>query len=565
MAAELQVRAPMSRSGKGHAPDAGVPCSDAGAPALQRRQRYERFVETGDWTEWIETDVWPTFGAEAVEWIETWAVFGDGPRFGEPAELLPEWELLLWEWFEYRPGPAGEFVEWRWKDAIWGFPKGVGKSQVVAWLAILCTFGPWPIAPKGAVTRIAAASFEQAKEVFGNVQVACGGQGDIHPEHPLHGQFLVQDAQVLRSDGTPGRIERVAAAAGTTEGSKLSTLIVDEVHEFSSTRKQTFYTVNVNALAKRPDARAISISTAGVRGSTPPKDGDPLLWKIYGAGKAGQLGARTLFRWREASDSWDLDDPAQLRSAIRDAAGSAADRLFSVEDRAARYKAADTTVQDFRRRFLNQWVRIADDSWLKDHPTAWSKCSADINIPDGAQVVVGVDGARRLDCFAVVVAWKAPDGRHVWRSTVWQTEAPGEVIDHSAVRDHIVDLNERYWIVELVFDPSLLQLMAQDLERDHEIPITEVPQSTHRRAKIDQHAFELIVGGRIAHDGDPVLEEHVLNAAWRHSENVAVLSKGRSGGKIDALIAGAMASWALDTYDPEPELEQRPEPHLIVL
>lgn len=533
---------------------------------VDRNARYSEFIETGDWTGWDRAvDIWPTLGDVAVEWIESWCVFGDGPRFGEPAELLAEWELLLWEWFEYEPGPAGEWLGWRYSQALWGFPKGVGKSQVVAWLAVLCTFGPWPLAPKGAVTRIAASAFEQAKEVFGNVQVTCGGQGDIYPEHPLSGQYLVQDAQVLCSDGSPGRIERVAAAAGTTEGSKLSTLIVDEVHEFSSARKQQFFTVNWNALAKRPDSRGIAISTAGVRGSSPPKDSDGLLWKMYYAGSQGKLGDRWHFRWRQADDSFDLDSPEELRRAIRQAAGSAAGELFSVDDRAGRWMAADTTAQDFRRRFLNQWVRIADDSWLADHPRAWSGCRDDsLTIPDGAAVVVGVDGARKLDCFAVVIAWRSPDGRHVWRSKVWQA-GPGETIDYTEVRDHIVEVNGRYQILELVYDPSLLQLMAQDLEREHEINTTEVPQSTVRRSKIDTHCFGLIVGGRVAHDGDPVLEDHVISAAWRTSENAQVLSKGKSGGKIDALIAGAMASWHLDTHEDVPEPEQRPEPQLITI
>ncbi len=75
----------------------------------------------------------------------------------------------------------------------------------------------------------------------------------------------------------------------------------------------------------------------------------------------------------------------------------------------------------------------------------------------------------------------------------------------------------------------------------------------------------MIVGRKVAHDGDPVLEEHVLGAAWRMSESVQVLSKSRSGGKIDALIAGAMASWHLDTHEEEPEPEPQRDPQLIII
>jgi phage terminase large subunit-like protein len=55
------------------------------------------------------------------------------------------------------------------------------------------------------------------------------------------------------------------------------------------------------------------------------------------------------------------------------------------------------------------------------------------------------------------------------------------------------------------------------------------------------NAYELIVAGRVAHDGSPTFTDHVLSAAQRMSDSGWRLSKGKSKRKIDACIAMVMA------------------------
>jgi phage terminase large subunit-like protein len=53
--------------------------------------------------------------------------------------------------------------------------------------------------------------------------------------------------------------------------------------------------------------------------------------------------------------------------------------------------------------------------------------------------------------------------------------------------------------------------------------------------------YELIVKGRLTHDGDQPFANQVLNAVPRFNDRGFTLAKGKSRGRIDACIALALA------------------------
>ena len=71
----------------------------------------------------------------------------------------------------------------------------------------------------------------------------------------------------------------------------------------------------------------------------------------------------------------------------------------------------------------------------------------------------------------------------------------------------------------------------------------EVPQSDSRMVPASQSLYELVVQGKVEHEGEPAFTRHIESAVareafsggWRHS-------KGRSRKKMDAAIAAAMAA-----------------------
>lgn len=494
-------------------------------------------------------DLWPTHGRLAVRWIEKFLIHGEGDFFGKPFKLLPSQKLFLYRWYEYHPKTG----LWRYRRALKGEPKGGGKTEFVAAIGALEYAGPPEIAPASPLVQIAAASYDQADEVFRAVGTMLGGQKQVVTEAPLRRFFDVFDSEVQFTDGRPGKIERVAAAAGTNDGAKPTLFIADELHEWTG-NKVRVHTVIANGVSKRRNARILNISTAGAgRGAIPPAPSDSLLWKMYAEGKMQQadptLSPDLLFDWQEASEEWDLDDEAQRELAIREASPDAADVLWDTADRVRRYDDPTVPRHEYRRYFLNQWVDVLDDNWLSRAPGVWDTAKSDIQIPERAPVKVGVDMALRHDSVAVTLSHRLADGRSVWRSRVFTADQSGR-IDHVAVWHHIKSLP--YTVECVVYDPRFFELPARMLEEEGYMVI-EMPQSPERMGPAADHTYQRVLDAQILHDGDPILRSHVNNAVWREGERGRTLSKSKSGGHIDALIAGVMAEWEHDQPSPPPQ------------
>jgi len=228
----------------------------------------------------------------------------------------------------------------------------------------------------------------------------------------------------------------------------------------------------------------------------------------------------------EAPEGAAFDDPA-VWAACNPSYGAIQQESFYVD------QLTKQPEPSFRRFYLNQWTRSAE-SWLPSG--AWEACRSTLEIPAGAAVFAAVDAALYHDSTAVTFCAEV-DGRLVVRSKVWTGDQ-----DVADVLAYLRDLADRYRLVRVPYDPRFFDLAARQLQ-DEGIPMLEVPQSPERMIPICGHAWELIVSKRIAHDGDPILEDHVLSAVQRPGERGWTLSKGRSKRLIDACIAMVLALW----------------------
>src|SRR3546814_1424980 len=97
-------------------------------------------------------------------------------------------------------------------------PKGNGKTPLSAWVMLCELLGPPIFGPKGSpIIPVGAASFEQADLLFGDMRHCCN-------ESPtLKHHVDAYDTEILVKNG-PGRAYRIAAAAGTNDGPRPSTL-----------------------------------------------------------------------------------------------------------------------------------------------------------------------------------------------------------------------------------------------------------------------------------------------------------------------------------------------------
>lgn len=462
----------------------------------------------------------PSRGRFVCWWIEQNLVHGEGDFFGEPFRLTREQKAFI-----YRAYELNEDGTRRFRRVLRGRPKGDGKTELAAALGCveLGAAGQHGF-PASPLIPVAAASFEQADLLFGAARTMIA-------EGPLAPFFDVFDTEILRKDG-PGRMYRVAAAAGTNDGQRPTFFLADEIHEWLG-KKERVHLVLANGLAKRAEGWELNITTAGA-------DLESLAGRMYEYGKnveSGQIDDSTfLFDWLEAPDTFDLEDPAQLEQAVR-VSNPHADLLWPIENVLRRFHEVPRF--EFERYHLNRWTS-AGESWLPS--TAWDDCKLDgADIPDGGSVWLGVDIGVKDDSSAVAVLWpREDDDKIVVQAEVFDPPADGSPLDLSKVEHKIRELARRFQVRGVVYDPWKFERSAQMLS-DEGLLMIEHPMTNERMAPASARLFEAITSGRIVHDGDPTLAAHVAAGATKDTERGWRLTKANAKRKIDALMAMLIA------------------------
>lgn len=490
--------------------------------------------------------LWPSHGGIAVEWIETYLVFAEGDWEGKPFTLRPDQQEFLYEWYEY----CGGCGQWHYDEALRGAASGDGKTAFIAAIACLELAGPEEISPKSPNIAIAAASLEQANNVFGAASLMLGGRQDEIPDAPLIGLFDIQDQEVNLRD-RPGRMYRVAAESKTNEGGLPHLFIADELHVWGDINSRTADVHNVigKSTRKRNTAhgsgRILNISTAGfdVDGS--------LLGQMYKLGQQTlidpSVAPRFLFRWFEAPDGLDFEKPTDREIAVR-AASPGAGVQFSIADRVNDWNKPSYPHHKWIRYNANKWTGVPHASWLAEHPKAWGECEDRSYSPTPElPFTLGVDLSWSRDRTAVVRCERLPDGRTGVTAKVW-TPADGR-IPHLEVKRHIAELCRLEGFRSLAYDPTGMELMSEQLEEEERIDIVPFSQQPAKMIPAVGYAFELITNHQLVHDGDPVLADHIRSAIRYEQKNGFTIGKNKKAAHpkpVDAAVALCIGAWVLE-------------------
>lgn len=505
----------------------------------------------------------PSLGWLVVPWIERNVVHGNGDYFGQPFKLKPRQKLFIWRCYELRPDGTR-----RYKKVVKGEPKGKGKTPLVGAIALAEMCGPVVFAgwddrgrPRGKMRLspdipVAAASWDQANLLFGDNVVQMVKEG------PLNAILECFDSEILFRDQRPGRLYRVAAAAGTNDGKLPTFLAVDEYHEWTGPRAK-IETVLANGVAKRADAWECIISTSGADPGVEMGEPDTPLGKLYVKGKrlqAGEIRDDTfLFDWLEASDGYDLTTDQGILEALAEVY-PLEDRLFPIENLLSKHQELrdEGKEYEFVRYFLNRWTSVAE-SWLDDGAWATGDIGPFEFDPD-QPVFVGVDSASKHDSHANLYAqWagtrtvqtdEGPVDKPVLRvkARIWERpkDEKGRPIEGwklpiAEVENDLREAHRKYNLDSVNYDPALFERSAQQLELEG-LPMVEVPQSNARMVPATQATYELIVQDRLEHDGNPVLARHIASAVAVEVPNGGYrLKKAKVKAKMDAAIALVMA------------------------
>lgn len=479
--------------------------------------------------------------------MERWLVHGPGDRLGEPYRLDDWQKRFLLRLYEHDPvvceglrhGPHRCRLLHR--RALLGVAQGNAKTELMAAVALEGLVGP--TAPRSPEVRVAAASFEQADVLFGTAKA-------MITEGPLAPYFDAWDIEIHPKD-RPGVLKRIAAVAGTTRGGRTTRLICDELHEWTGS-KEAVHSANSTSLAKRENALELNITTAGA-------DQTGLLGRLYEHGRRVALGDVAdpgfLFEWYEADRALDLDDPEQLRLAIRQANPAS---WIDVERIALRYQDGVLPEHEFRRLHLNQWAE-APERWIS--ADAWSACARpDRALEAGEPICLGFDGSSTRDNTALVAATLSVPG-HVAVVGIWEPTSGRPQVDRETVTAAVWEAMQRYDVRALWCDPagwtSEVQAWAEAWGEER---VLIVPQTPERMAPAADEFRADVLAGRLTHDGHPGLAWQVTNAVTRPTRWGLSIRKEstHSPRKIDAAVAAVLAYAARARLLASPVVERRP-------
>jgi phage terminase large subunit-like protein len=430
-----------------------------------------------------------------------------GVLAGQPL-VLTDWQRdLLVGLFERR-----EDGLLRYRRSLVGLARKNGKSLLGSLVALYGLIE----GESGAEVYSAAGDRQQARVVFNEAK------WQVLQSSALSGVCKVyRDAIEVPSTGAVYRV--LSSDAKLQQGLNPSTVVFDELHVQSNDDLWDALTLGSGA---RLDPMIVAITTAG-------HDKDTICGRMYDYGKrviAGDVvDERFGLWWWEAPEGCDLSD----REAWVAANPNLVEGLLDPEDMDVSVR--QTAEMSFRRFRLNQWTQT-QDSWLP--AGALNACVSDVELDAELPVFVGVDMALKHDSIAVVVAQPREDGRVVCRAKIWHPDAAA--MDVSAVEAHIRWLTQQWRVVEVAYDPAFFQRSAEVLSDDG-LPMVEFPQSTARMVPACGNLYEMIVGGRLAINNDPMFIDQLLSPAQRQTDSGWRLSKGKSKRKIDAAIACAIA------------------------
>lgn len=199
--------------------------------------------------------------------------------------------------------------------------------------------------------------------------------------------------------------------------------------------------------------------------------------------------------------------------------------------------------KDFRQYHLNQLVPSESAGITAD---MWDACMVpEIRIPDGAPASTGTD-LGFVDDWSGHVAAADVDGRIVLEATGWAPPGNGMELDiRGTVDRRAIELAERLRMRSMAVDKFNAKLLMQDwMSRGW--PVQDFPQWDSYLCPASAVFYEAVKLKRIAHNGDPVLREHVLNAVMVDTKRGWRFDKPRDKArKIDVFMAALMAVYGL--------------------
>lgn len=499
-----------------------------------------------------------TLGFEAIHWIETYLVHGPGDVQGEPLILDDEYAAFIINAYRLDSKGARQM-----RRAFLSRAKGRAKSELAAALACFEALGPCRFdhfAEKGEVSAHGY-EFEEGEPVghpLNYVEVLCVATEEEQAGNTYYGvRFMLSDTScsdaLLETYGRldvgfgrillpnrRGSIQPVTSSDRSADGAKSTFIVTDETHLWVLPRLKRLHQVMARNLLKRKQASGwmLETSTMYALGENSVAEGTHAYAEQI---RAGKVRDRTLlFDHRQASERYDLTRKGQRKEALREAYGPAAEWM-DIDAIAASFDDPQVSEAEFRRYWLNQPVSTTG-SWLPFG--SWADCEdTERKIPDGADVVLALDGSFNGDTTGVVVV-EVAEQPHIEVLAAWErptNASPDWRVPVADVELAIEQAGLKYRVAEVTADPYRWQRSLEVLEAAG-LPVSEFPQSAARMTPATKDFYAAVMDKTLTHSGDPMLTRHVGNAVLHEDSRGTRITKETktSVRRIDLAVCAVM-------------------------
>jgi len=435
----------------------------------------------------------PAFASRATRFISLLNHTGD--FHGLPFELWPWEEKIVSDVF----GTVNERGMRQFRQVYIEVPKKNGKSELLSAIACYHLFNKGE--PNGEMYGCAGDRM-QASIIY-DTAVEMIMQNATLRKLVDDGKVKIRDSYKLIENSLTGTSYKVLSSESFTKhGYRPSIVLFDELHV--QPNRDLWDTMTKGSFLARRNPLLWVITTAG-----DDPDRVSIGWEVHEKAetiikaRAGVNPEKDIPTWYPVIYGYqgeDIYNEANWKLANPSLGYNL--QLDDLRQLAAEAKLSPADERTFRWLNLNQWVTTKLTTWLPldlfdaTNATDWTR--GDLL---GRYCYVGGDFSTTTDLSAVCLIFPPQEGQDDWRC-IWDAWIPadsmqerirvdhvpyddwaaqgwlhateGNVIDHTLIRDRIIELCKLYEVKEFVADPSFATMLLTELTQEG-VPVVEQP------------------------------------------------------------------------------------------
>ena len=478
----------------------------------------------------------------------------DGDYYGVPITLDPAWQALLWILYGWKRRDGKGRRRRRFKVGYVEMGAGNLKSLI---LSGLCLYELFAFGERGARVYAAATDRKTARRVYDTASTMAS-QSDWLRDRLLIGKEAIADLE------TDSKFEPCASEDQNLQGLRPSFVCIDELHAHTSDGVwNAFY----SRLGKTTQPLMLAITNSGFDRNSVCYRQREYSEKVL----EDVVLDDTWFAWICGLDPEDLEDPDGWQDESKwpkaNPCWGTAIKLAEMREQAVKAKGDPSSLDTFLRFRLCVWT-TKYSAWMP--MDKWDACKREIDRDSlrGRRCVAGLDLSTTTDISAMVllfaptdedphwmvlpffflpaenIAWRVRRDRvpyKVWADQGLFKLTDGAVVDYRVIRADANELAEEFDISEVRFDRWNSTDIVSNLHEDG-FEMVRIGQGFASLAYPTKRLLELVLDGKLVHDGNPVLRWMASNViVQRDPAGNIKPDKEKSREKIDGIVALIMA------------------------